>query len=166
MIASAWPVWGICVLALAVALLFWKKFSRSLRAIALSCAAVAALLALALAQMMGPYIDVTAAAQRIKKIQDSGTPIAHLSWHHGLFEFAGRLTQPLPAVSFGELHEWSVAHPDGMVVSLYSRYPIPVQPESIIPYRFGRITFWRAADIARVELKPASRNEDDDSTDD
>jgi 4-amino-4-deoxy-L-arabinose transferase-like glycosyltransferase len=164
--AGLWPIWGVVAAALGLTLMFWRRARTSLRVVALSCATSAAVFGLALAQMTGPFIDVTAAATRIKQIQESGKPIAHLAWHHGLFEFAGRLTQPLPAVNFGQLHDWCVAHPDGTVVSIYSKYPIPVKPELEIPYRFGRISFWRAADIAPVELKGSASPESDDPDDD
>lgn len=164
--AGLWPVWGVLIAALGVALTTWRRARASVRAVALSCAASAAVFAVALAQMTGPFIDVTAAASRIRQIQDSGKPIAHLAWHHGLFEFAGRLTQPLAAVNFGQLHAWCVAHPDGTVVSIYTKYPIPVQPETEIPYRFGRITFWRAADIAHAELKAPGKDEPEEPDED
>jgi hypothetical protein len=164
--AGLWPIWGILATALGLALIFWRRARTSLRLLALSCAASAAIAALALAQMTGPYIDVSVAAARIKQIQESGKPIAHLAWHHGLFEFAGRLTQPLPAINFGQLHDWCVAHPDGTVVTLYSKYPIPVKPELQIPYRFGRISFWRASDLAPAELKASGKEEPDDPDED
>jgi len=163
---DAWPIWGLLVVALGIALIASRRFRQSLHAVALSCAAVAAVAALGLAQTMSPYIDVTAAAARIKHLQESGTPVAHLAWHHGLFEFAGRLTQPLPAVTFGQLHEWCLAHPNGEVVSIYTKYPIAAKPDLEIPYRFGRITFWHATDIAPLELKPSSKEDDDENPDD
>ena len=165
-LAGLWPIWGILVAALGTVLIFWRRARTSVRVLALSCAASAAISGLAVAQMIGPYIDVTAAATRIRQIQESGKPIAHLAWHHGLFEFAGRLTQPLPAINFGQLHDWCVAHPDGTVVSIYTKYPIPVKPELEIPYRFHRISFWRASDIAPAELKASGKEEPDDSDED
>ena len=163
---DAWPIWGLLVVAIGIALIASRRFRQSLHAIALSCAAVAAIAALGLAQTMNPYIDVTAAAARINQLQESGTPVAHLAWHHGLFEFAGRMTQPLPAITFGQLHEWCVAHPKGEVVSIYTKYPISAKPDLEIPYRFGRITFWHAADIAPLELKGSSKDDEDDGADD
>lgn len=163
-IAGLSPLCGLCIVAIGMMLMAVPRMRHSIRAVALSCAAVAAVSALGLAQMMDPTIDVSVAAARIKQIQESGRPIAHLAWHHGLFEFAGRLTQPLPYVTFGELHEWCVAHPDGEIVTLYTKYPIPVKPEAEIPYRFGKITFWRAADIIPVQLVPAPKQTEDDET--
>ena len=165
-VAGLWPVWGIAGAALGIVLVVWRRARMSVRVLALSCAASATISGLALAQMTGEYIDVTAAATRIKQIQESGKPIAHLAWHHGLFEFAGRLTQPLPAINFGQLHDWCVAHPDGTVVSIYTKYPIPVKPELEIPYRFHHISFWRASDIAPAELKASGKEEPDDPDED
>src|SRR5205814_348364 len=83
---------------------------------ALASVATAACGMLALAQDVGPYVDVTTAASRIKQIQASGQPIAHLAWHHGLFEFPGRFTQPLEKVNYADLRAWCAAHPDGEIV--------------------------------------------------
>jgi hypothetical protein len=102
---------------------------------------------LTLAQGVGPYVDVSVAAARIKHDHDAGIPIAHLGWHHGLFEFAGRLTQPLEKVDYVNLRAWCVAHPNGEIVTFYTKYPITAKPELVLPYRFHRILFWRAADI-------------------
>ncbi len=165
-IAHLSPVWGVCIAAMSAVALSYARLRNSLRVVAVGCVATAALAALGLAQMMGPYIDVSDAASRIKQIQDSGRPIAHLAWHHGLFEFAGRLTQPLERVTFGDLHEWCVKHPDGEIVTFYTKYPVPVKPDMEIPYRFGKITFWRAADIIPVQIVPVPKQDDDESTDD
>ena len=145
--AGIWPVWGALTALLGVALVFVRRAHASLRGLALASTAAAALGMLALAQGVGPYVDVSVAAARIKQDQDAGRPIAHLAWHHGLFEFPGRLTQPLPKVEFGELRAWCAAHPDGEIVTFYSRYPITAKPDLELPYRFGFIRFWRAQDL-------------------
>ena len=165
-IAQLSPIWGVLIAAIGAASLCSARARNSIRVVAVGCVAAAALSALGLAQTMGPYIDVSAAASRIKQFQDSGRPIAHLAWHHGLFEFAGRLTQPLEKVTFGDLHEWCVKHPDGEIVTFYTKYPVPVKPDLEIPYRFGKISFWRAADIIPVQIVPSPKQDDDESTDD
>jgi len=165
-VATLWPAWGICVAAMSLIFLVSARLRNSLRVVAVGGVAAASLAVSGLTQMMGPYIDVTAAAERIKQIQENHQPIAHLAWHHGLFEFAGRLTQPLEKVTFGELHEWCVHHPDGEIVTFYTKYPVPVKPDLEIPYRFGKITFWRAADIIPVQIVPAPKLDDDEATDD
>jgi 4-amino-4-deoxy-L-arabinose transferase-like glycosyltransferase len=163
-VAGVWPWWGVALTLLGLGLLTLRGAHASLRALALATVAAAALAELALAQGIGPYVDVSVAAARIRAIQESGRPIAHLAWHHGLFEFAGRLTQPLPKVSFAELPAWCAAHPDGTVVTFYTKYPIAAPPELELPYRFGRIRFWRARDIAAQTLPPAPLKPDEDES--
>lgn len=163
--AGIWPLWGL----LAVALGLWLLRRREGRAIelTLASAAVAMIGILTLAQGVGPYVDVSVAAARIKDFQTRGQPIAHLAWHHGLFEFAGRLTQPLEKVNFPQLHAWCEAHPDGEIVTFYSKYPITAKPSLELPYRFGRIRFWRAADILTMpEPEPVRPDDEDDTPDD
>ena len=163
---TLWPLWGLALAIMSTALLVSARWRNSLRSVAIASVATAVLAALGLTQMMSPTIDVTAAAARIKQIQQSGQPIAHLAWHHGLFEFAGRLTQPLQKVSYGELHEWCVQHPDGEIVTFYTKYQISAKPELEMPYRFGKILFWRAADIAAVPLTPVTKPDEEDAADD
>ncbi|MBS0570238.1 MAG: glycosyltransferase family 39 protein [Proteobacteria bacterium] len=146
-ISGIWPLWGVLVAVVGLFVLCVPRAHSSLRTLALSSVAAAALGLLVLAQGIGPYVDVSAAAARIRQDQDSGRPIAHLAWHHGLYEFAGRLAQPLEKVDFGDLRAWCAAHPDGEVVTFYSKYPITVKPDLELPYRFGFIRFWRAQDL-------------------
>jgi len=163
--AGIWPLWGL----LAVALGLWLLRRRDGDAVelTLASAAVAMIGTLTLAQGVGPYVDVSVAAARIKDFQTRGQPIAHLAWHHGLFEFAGRLTQPLEKINFPQLRTWSAAHPDGEIVTFYSKYPITAKPSLELPYRFGRIRFWRAADILTMpEPQPVKPDEEDDTPDD
>jgi len=164
-IAGLWPLWGVIVALLGAWLLFARDAHVSLRVLALASVATASVGMLALAQDVGRYVDVSAAAAHIKQIQQSGKPIAHLAWHHGLFEFAGRFTQPLEKVNYANLHEWCATHPDGEIVTFYTKYPITAKPELELPYRFGRIIFWRAADILTMPAVPAKPvAPDDDET--
>jgi 4-amino-4-deoxy-L-arabinose transferase-like glycosyltransferase len=163
--AGVWPWWGLAAAALGV-MLSWRAQATATR-LALASAAAAAIAMLAVAQGVGPYVDanVKVAAERIGQFQQRGAPIAHLGWHHGLFEFAGRLTEPLEKVSFAQLRAWCEAHPDGEIVTFYSKYPITAQPDLDLPYRFGHIYFWRAADILTMP-PPAPRVDDEDEAPD
>jgi 4-amino-4-deoxy-L-arabinose transferase-like glycosyltransferase len=167
-VVGLWPLWGAIVAAVGAYLLLARDAHASLRALALASVAGAACGMLALAQDVGPYVDVSAAAARIKQIQESGQPIAHLAWHHGLFEFPGRFTQPLPKVNYADLRTWCEAHPNGEIVTFYTKYPITAKPELELPYRFGRIIFWRAADILAMPVAPAKpiAPDEDDTPDD
>jgi 4-amino-4-deoxy-L-arabinose transferase-like glycosyltransferase len=164
--AGIWPLWGLLAIALGLWLL--RKRDGNLVELTLSSAAVAMIGMLTLAQGVGPYVDVTAAAARIKDFQTRGQPIAHLAWHHGLFEFPGRLTEPLEKVNYADLRAWCEAHPQGEIVSFYTKYPITAKPDAEMPYRFGRIRFWRAADILTMPPPgaPPKADDEDDTPDD
>jgi hypothetical protein len=166
-VAGLWPFWGLAVAAIGAGLLLWRAARESLRALTFASVASAAFGMLALAQDVGPYVDVSAAAARIKATQEAGKPIVHLAWHHGLFEFPGRFTQPLEKVNYADLHAWCVAHPDGEIVTFYTKYPITAKPELVLPYRFGRIIFWRAADILAMPppAKPVAPDDEETSED-
>lgn len=167
-VAGLWPLWGALAAALGLALLVRGREFAGPRPLALASVATAALGMLALAQGIGPYVDVSVAAARIKQAQDSGQSIVHLAWHHGLFEFAGRLTQPLEKVNYAQLRPWCEAHPNGEIVTFYTKYiQITAKPELELPYRFGRIMFWRAADIlATKDLAVPKAPDEDDTPDD
>ena len=165
--ASVWPLWGVLCCVLGGWLMFARTAHTSLRALALSSVATASIGMLALAQGVGPTVDVTVAATRIAEAQAAGRPIVHLAWHHGLFEFAGRLTQPLEKVNYTNLRAWCAEHPTGEVVTFYTKYPITTKPELELPYRFGRIIFWRAADLlAEPLVVPPEKADEDDTPDD
>jgi hypothetical protein len=160
-IAGVWPVWGIVAVLLGLVVICVPRVHASLRMLALSSTAAVLLGMSMLTQSVGPSIDVGAASRRIGNDLASGRPVVHLAWHHGLYEFAGRLTQPLPWVTYGQLRDWCVAHPDGEVVAFASKYPITARPALEIPYRFGFIRFWRAADILSMPPAPASSDPSD-----
>jgi len=146
-LGGIWPLWGALIAALGVFLLVHRRAHRQLVAVALASVAAAALGMLTIAQAVGPTLDVSATANRIRAAQQAGKPIVHLGWHHGLFEFPGRLKQPFEAINLGQLYTWCAAHPDGEVVTFYTKYGVPVKPETEVPWRLGRILIWRAADL-------------------
>lgn len=165
-VSGIWPLWGALIALLGCALLVWGRVFATPRALAFSSVAAAASFMLLLAQGVGPTVDVSAAAARIRADHDRGVPIAHLGWHHGLFEFAGRLDKPLEAVTYEHLRAWCEAHPHGEVVSMYTKYPITAKPELELRYRFGYVRFWRAADIVSMPAAAAPVAPDEDETPD
>lgn len=161
-LGGIWPIWGALIAALGVFLLAHPRAHAQLGTVALSCVAAAALGVLTIAQAVGPTLDVTATANRIRMAQAAGKPIAHLGWHHGLFEFPGRLTQPLEAINLGELYAWCAAHPDGEVVTFYTKYGVPVKPAAEVPWRLGRILIWHASDLCNgPHIKAQGASEED-----
>jgi 4-amino-4-deoxy-L-arabinose transferase-like glycosyltransferase len=164
--AGLWPLWGVLAAMLGLWLLLRGHVFANPRALALASVATASIGMLALAQSIGPYVDVSAAAARIAQAQAAGKPIAHLAWHHGLFEFAGKLTQPLETVDYANLRAWCQAHPTGEIVTFYTKYPITAQPVLELPYRFHRILFWRAQDLLDSGLPATGVKPDEDETPD
>lgn len=164
--AGIWPLWGALLALLGVLLLAHPRAHARLHTLALAGAATAAIGMLTLAQAVGPTVDVSATAARIKAAQDAGKPIAHLGWHHGLFGFPGRLAQPLQKVDLDTLYTWCAAHPDGEVVTFYTKYGIPVKPELEVPYRLGRILIWRASDLCAGPRPAAPRDNEDETPND
>ncbi|MEP6940366.1 MAG: glycosyltransferase family 39 protein [Rudaea sp.] len=162
--SGLWPLWGAILVAIGAFLLAHPRAHAAPRALAL--ANVAAIVAgmLAIAQAVGPTLDVGPTAQHIRAMQDAGKPIVHLGWHHGLFGFPGRLEKPLPRVDMAGLYDWCAAHPDGEVVTFYTKYGIATKPEQEIPYRLGRILIWRAADLsAGPKPKPSTKPDEEDA---
>ena len=163
-LAGVWPVWGTLVAAMGAGLLVWGRIFAQPRLLALASVATAAIAMLVLAQGVGPYVDVSKSAGQIKQVQVSGRPIVHLAWHHGLYEFGGRMTQPLESIDYGHLYAWCVAHPNGDIVTFETKYPIAAKPYLVLPYRFRHISFWHASDLLAAPL-PASTVEPDDDDD-
>jgi len=161
-ISGIWPLWGALLALLGAFLLVHPRAHAQLLALALTGAATAAIGMLTWAQGV-PAVDVSATAARIKAAQDAGKPIAHLGWHHGLFGFPGRLTQPLQKLDLDTLYTWCAAHPDGEVVTFYTKYGIPVKPELEVPYRLHRVLIWRASDLC-AGPRPAGKSVEEDDT--
>jgi len=161
-----WPLWGAMLVLLGAFVLAHPRAHADLRALTLSSVAAISLGLLAIAQAAGPTLDVTATAAHIRAMQDAGKPIAHLGWHHGLFGFPGRLEKPLERIDMTSLYAWCSAHPDGEVITFYTKYGIPTKPAQEIPYRLGRILIWRAADLCAGPHAAPAKSDDDETTDD
>jgi 4-amino-4-deoxy-L-arabinose transferase-like glycosyltransferase len=165
-LGGIWPIWGALIALIGVFLLVHKRAHTQLAAMTLSTVAAASLGMLVIAQAVGPTLDVSATANRIRAAQESGKPIVHLGWHHGLFEFPGRLTQPFEAINLGELYTWCAAHPEGEVITFYTKYGVPVKPEKEVPWRLGRILIWRAADLCNGPHIAPGKTEEETKSDD
>ena len=119
-----WVGWGVIVVLAGAALLaFAPRMSHPAwpALVVLAC-----LLVFKLAIIQGPGVryDVRDVGLQVRAIQDRGQPIVSMGWHHGVYEFAGRLTQPLPTLGTNEeLDAWSREHPDGLVISFWGGKP-------------------------------------------
>ncbi|MBS0381736.1 MAG: glycosyltransferase family 39 protein [Proteobacteria bacterium] len=145
--AIAW----LALVALVIAAGVWRVWGRAARSLALSATALvsAAMLAAALAYL--PALDVRPEAVFVKHEMQARVPIAHISWHNGLFGYTGHLHQPLPWIPGDEVQAWCRAHPEGILLtSDRSDEPKGVAPFETWPYFLSgshRIAAWRASQI-------------------
>ena len=132
--------------------------------------ALALVIKLALLQGPGERYDVSPIAQRIAAIQADGRPVAHLGWHHGVFEFAGRLREPLPAFdTLPEFEAWARQHPDAYVATFYRRFRFRAAPAFTQPFRGGEVSLWKVSDALASGVDPGvshALDEVDDGSDD
>ena len=164
------PGWGVLVVLIGLVLLGFRR--RIAHPAWPALAVLACLLVLKLAIIQGPAIryDVSGISAQIRAAQDRGQPIASMGWHHGVYEFAGRLTQPLPTLrSESEVAAWAHDHPDGLVVSFYKRFRYRAPPLYTQPFRGVDVSIWNARVALASGVKPGdagSADEGDDSADD
>jgi 4-amino-4-deoxy-L-arabinose transferase-like glycosyltransferase len=165
-VENTWPGWGVIVALIGSALLAFASRIRHPAWPAL--AVVACLLVFKLAIVQGPGIryDVRGVAAEVRAAQERGQPIVHMGWHHGLYEFAGRLTRPLPTLgNESELEAWARAHPDGLVISFYRRFRYREKPLYTQPFRGGQLSIWNVRDALASGVDPANLRAPDDSED-
>ncbi len=166
--ANIWPLWGAAIALVGLIVSLKRRSFVGARGLAIACAVTVVLAEIGIAQAVGQRLNLKPAAAEIAAAQMRGQPIAHIGWHHAVYEFAGRLTQPLEKIDFAQLHEWSAAHPNGLVMTFYSKYPIAAAPIFQQPFRFGRIAIWRAADLLAQPdvVPPKDDGNGDDNTED
>ena len=159
------PLWGAGVATIGVALLIAAKRVREPFWPALAMVAVVLLFKLALIQGPGVRYDVRSIAAQVHAAQARGQPIAHLGWHHGVYEFAGRLTAPLPALTLEQLPAWAAEHPDGLVISFYRRFRFRADPIYSQPFRGVQVSIWNVGDALKSGVDPNADHARDDSED-
>jgi 4-amino-4-deoxy-L-arabinose transferase-like glycosyltransferase len=161
--------WGIGIVLIGVALL---AFSRSITEPAwpaLATLGVVLIIKLAIVQGPGERYNVSPISAEIAAAQGRGQPIVCLGWHHGVFEFAGRLKEPLTVIEgMDEFAEWTRQHPDGLAVSFYGRFRFRAKPEFTQPFRGVEVSIWKAADAIASGVDPsvAHSREGSDAGDD
>ena len=168
-VTDASPWWGAAVAAIGIVLLALSRRIRHPLWPALATVAVVLLFKLMVIQTAGSRYDVRSIAAKIEAAQERGQPIAHVGWHHGVYEFAGRLTEPLPTLSMETLPEWVAEHPDGLLVSFYRRFRFRAEPIYSQPFRGVQVSIWNARDALASGIDPnagRARDDSDDSNDD
>jgi len=125
---------------------------------------------LAIVQGTGTRYDIGPVAAAIHTALENRRPVVHMGWHHGVYEFAARQTEPLPVLgTIAELQTWAQAHPDGLVVSFYPRFRFRAKPVFNQTFRGAEVSIWnvREALASGVDEDVAhSRDDVDDTADD
>ncbi len=155
------PTFGVPVVALGVVVLLLGGRCNLIALPAAASLAMVLVAKLVLVDTTGLRFDVRPAAAEIARIQQSGVPIAHLGWHHGVYEFAGRLREPLPVIEPVEWPAWAAAHRNGYVMSFEGRYRFAAKPVYTQPFRGGRIGIWTVPDALGSGFVPRAPQEPD-----
>jgi len=160
------PLWGVVIVALGIALVAWRTRLTHPAAPAVAMLVLALVVKFALLQGPGERYDIAPMAQRIAAMQADGHPVAHLGWHHGVFEFAGRLREPVPAFdTLPEFEAWAREHPDAYVATFYRRFRFRTEPVFTQPFRGGEVSLWKAGDALASGVDPSVSHAPDDTED-
>lgn len=162
LLAPIWPLWGLLIAACGLTLVIFRNHFSAPAVPAIACLIVVLVGKCALVQGLGPRYDMRAIATQVKAAQDRGQAIVHLGWHHGVYEFAGRLNKPLPTITPDKLADFAREHPDALVISFYKRFRFPATPIYRQPFRGGSVAIWHIQDAlsANTDSINGSQKED------
>ncbi|MEO5624892.1 MAG: glycosyltransferase family 39 protein [Dokdonella sp.] len=164
------PFWGVAVATIGIGMLFCARRIEHPAWPALATLALVLMVKLAVIEGPGDRYDMRPISAQVAAAQSSGQPIVHLGWHHGVYEFAGRLTQPLPVLGDSDAFAaWARQHPDGLVVSFYGRFRFRAKPLFTQAFRGVEASIWRASDALASGVDPAvahTRDASEDASDD
>lgn len=155
--AGVSPLWGTGVTALAIVFTLVRHRTSFITAAAIASIMTVGLVECAVAGPISRHDDVTPVAMIIHDAQRKGQPVVHLGRHYGLYEYAGRLTEPLPVITAAELPRWCAIHRDGLVVAMDGDLQLDAPAIYSKPFRDARVSVWKAGDAigARVvDIRP------------
>lgn len=146
-VAGISPWWGALAAGIGVVLFVATRRRHGLAAPALASLALVLVVKLAVAHGTGERYNPQSVSQVVRSLQQQGTPLVHMFWHHGAYEFAGRLVEPIPALyDMESLQRWAEQHPDGMVMSFYPEYRFRARPYFSAPFRGTEVSIWRVGE--------------------
>ncbi len=141
--APLWPWWGVLMFIVGVGFIIARKSLHGVVWPTLATLSVVLLVKLAIVQGTGVSYNPRQAAQEIRKLQDSGAPLLHYGWHHGVYEFAGQLQKPLPwFYHSNEVRDWLRANPNGYLITFEDKLQLAAPPLWRIPFRGSSIAVW------------------------
>jgi hypothetical protein len=143
-VAGISPWWGALAAGIGVVLYIATRRRPSVVAPALASLALVLVVKLAMAHGTGERYNPQTISAVVRTLQQQGTPLVHMFWHHGVYEFAGRLVEPIPVLyDMDALHRWADEHPDGMVISFYPEFRFRARPVHTAPFRGTEVSIWR-----------------------
>ncbi|MGH6961081.1 MAG: hypothetical protein ACREE7_11400, partial [Dongiaceae bacterium] len=102
------------------------------------------------ARELRPFFDLRPMAQQIKALQADGRPVATLRGYDGVFDFAGRLEEPLVIVEdIPAAVAWAQVHPQGAIVSFFRGgiLHLPDRPLHLGNADEDRVALWSNASV-------------------
>ena len=141
------PIWPAIIGTLGSYLVVNRRGQNRVNNVAFASVVATAVVMLGAVQTYAPRTDIANAAKRIQHAQLEHSPVVSLGPHHGLFEFEGRLTDPMDALAYSQLPAWCAKQPTGEVVTFYKKHPITAKPVSEHPFQSGSVRFWSARDV-------------------
>jgi 4-amino-4-deoxy-L-arabinose transferase-like glycosyltransferase len=129
------PMWGLSVLAIALAASAVVFYQRRLQVMTLATAVVLSTFVgfIYFFQYTGLQYDLRPAALVLKAMNEQGTPTAYVGDYQGQLHYLGRLTQPLQTIEPRQVRVWAEQHPDGYLI--YLEKTKPAQAYYIQPHR-------------------------------
>ena len=160
--ADVSPLWGVSVSAVAIVFALVHRRGTFIAAAAIASIVMVGLIECAVAWPLSMHDDVTPVALIIHDAQQNMQPVVHLGRHYGLYEYAGRLTAPLPIITAAQLPAWCTNHRDGLVVAMDGDLQLDIPAMYSKPFRDARVSVWKASDAigARVvEIRQDRRHD-------
>ncbi len=149
------PLWGLAIAALGGVLIVRRRQWQHPAVPAVATILLTLTFTLAFLQGPGGRYDITPMAQRIADLQAAGHVVAHLGWHHGVYEFAGRLRDPLPTFeTLPEFQAWAREHPDAYVATYFRRFRFAAKPVFTQPFRGEEASLWKVTDALASGVDP------------
>ncbi len=120
---------------------------------------------LVIVRSFAPAYDVAPVARELAHHQAQGHAVANEGKYHAQYQFAGRLTRPLTALSGKALADWLIAHPDSIAVVYIERNEDPAPFHPLFSHAYRGITSILidrrgAAALAGLTELPAEDNEE------
>jgi len=146
---------GVAILLIGMVLLLADRGRRHPAGAAIATLLLVTVAKFAISHGPETRYDVHPIADAIRAAQERGQPVASLGSHHGVYEFAGRLTRPIPVLHGEEaIRAWASEHPDGLLAGFSGNYRIGATPVFTQPFRGSTADLWHARDALAFGIAP------------